>query len=76
MSAEQGWRFDEDGKFSEGDAHPQPGGYTAEEFDAQWRPDCLRCGGLVEVQPVGGHDYSGRTLYSPGRIRCIGICER
>lgn len=58
---EQGW-LDSDGTFSEGNARPQPGGYTAEEFNAQWRPDCPNCGGPIEVQRVDCPDHSGRTL--------------
>ncbi|HEV2376590.1 MAG TPA: hypothetical protein VGS19_30995 [Streptosporangiaceae bacterium] len=73
--SEQGWHFDSDGKFSEGNARPQPGGYTAEEFDAQWRPDCPNCGGPIEVQRVDCPDHSGRTLYIPGRMRCLGSCR-
>lgn len=73
--SEQGWHFDADGKFSEGDARPEPGGYTVEEFDAQWRPDCPRCGGPIQVDRVGGNDLSGRTLYIPGRLHCLGSCR-
>ncbi len=73
--SEQGWHFDSDGKFSEGNARPQPGGYTAEEFDAQLRPDCPNCGGPIEVQRVDCPDHSGRTLYIPGRLRCLGSCS-
>lgn len=71
--SEQGWHFDADGKFSEGDARPHPHGYTWAEFQEQEKPPCPVCAEPLDFDAVEGRGAS-RGRFIPGRARCLRGC--